>query len=140
MDTNKIRFYRRKLMCATTGLSYNDPAPHTFSFNSPQGACPHCDGLGVVDEIDIEKIIPDQKLSIKNGAIKPLGSYRKNLIFCKLEAVLAKFGHKIETPFAELSAPCFRQKCCRTSGSGSNGSWLRATWPLLRCFFQSSRW
>ena len=106
MDTNEIRFFSRKLMCPTTGLSYNDPAPHTFSFNSPQGACPHCDGLGVVDEIDIEKIIPDQKLSIKNGAIKPLGSYRKNLIFCKLEAVLAKFGHKIETPFAELSDEC----------------------------------
>ena len=107
-ETNEIKHFSKKLMCPTTGISYNEPAPHSFSFNSPQGACPHCDGLGVVDEIDLEKIIPNQKLSIKNGAIKPLGTYKKNLIFCKLEAILNKYGEKLETPFSDLSDDCQR--------------------------------
>ncbi|MCQ2959685.1 MAG: excinuclease ABC subunit UvrA [Bacteroidales bacterium] len=108
IETNEVKFFSKKLMCPTTGLSYNEPAPHSFSFNSPQGACPHCGGLGVVDEIDIEKIIPNPKASIKNGAIKPLGAYKKNMIFCKLEAVVSKYGFKIETPFCDLSEECQR--------------------------------
>ncbi len=106
METNEVKFYSKKLMCPTTGLSYNEPAPHSFSFNSPQGACPHCDGLGVVDEIDIEKIIPNSKLSVKKGAFKPLGTYKSNMIFCKLEAILAKYGFTLDTPFADLSEEC----------------------------------
>lgn len=108
METEKIGYFSKKLMCPTTGLSYNEPAPHSFSFNSPQGACPHCDGLGIVDEIDLDKIVPDQKLSIKKGAIKPLGAYKSTLIFCKLEAILSKFGFAIDTPFNELSEDCKR--------------------------------
>lgn len=108
METEKIGYFSKKLMCPTTGLSYNEPAPHSFSFNSPQGACPHCDGLGMVDEIDLDKIVPDQKLSIKKGAIKPLGACKNTLIFCKLEAILAKFGHTIDTSFNEISEDCKR--------------------------------
>lgn len=106
MDTNKITYFSRKLMCPTTGLSYDEPAPHSFSFNSPQGACPHCDGLGIVDEIDVEKIIPNAKLSVRKGAFKPLGAYKNNLIFCKLEAILAKFGFSLDTPFQDISDDC----------------------------------
>lgn len=106
LETNEIKYFSKKLMCPTTGLSYNEPAPHTFSFNSPQGACPHCDGLGIVDEIDLEKIIPDEKISIKKGAIKPLGTYKNNVIFCKIESILAKNGFTLDTPFQDLSDEC----------------------------------
>lgn len=106
MDTNAIKYFSKKLMCPTTGLSYEEPAPHSFSFNSPQGACPHCDGLGMVDEIDLEKIIPDPKLSTKKGAFKPLGTYKNSLIFCKIEAILTKYGFNLDTAFRELSEEC----------------------------------
>ncbi len=106
MDTNAIKYFSKKLMCPTTGLSYEEPAPHSFSFNSPQGACPHCDGLGMVDEIDLEKIIPDPKLSTKKGAFKPLGTYKNTLIFCKIEAILTKYGFNLDTAFRELSEEC----------------------------------
>lgn len=102
-DTNTGKYYSKKLMCPSTGLSYNEPAPHSFSFNSPHGACSTCNGLGEIDEIDIEKIIPQPELSIHNGAIKPLGSYKRNLIFCKLEAILHKYDFSLQTPFKELS-------------------------------------
>ena len=108
METNKVTYFSKKLMCPTTGLSYDEPAPHSFSFNSPQGACPHCDGLGVVDEIDVEKIVPNAKLSIRKGAFKPLGVYKNNLIFCKLEAILAKFDFSLDTPFQDISEECQR--------------------------------
>lgn len=108
METNKVTYFSKKLMCPTTGLSYDEPAPHSFSFNSPQGACPHCDGLGVVDEIDVEKIVPNAKLSIRKGAFKPLGVYKNNLIFCKLEAILAKFEFSLDTPFLDISEECQR--------------------------------
>ena len=106
METNTVTYFSKKLMCPTTGLSYDEPAPHSFSFNSPQGACPHCDGLGVVDEIDVEKIVPNAKLSIRKGAFKPLGVYKNNLIFCKLEAILAKYGDTLDTPFQDISEEC----------------------------------
>ena len=108
METNKVTYFSKKLMCPTTGLSYDEPAPHSFSFKSPQGACPHCDGLGVVDEIDVEKIVPNAKLSIRKGAFKPLGVYKNNLIFCKLEAILAKFEFSLDTPFQDISEECQR--------------------------------
>jgi excinuclease ABC subunit A len=103
-ESNTGKYYSKKLMCPTTGLSYNEPAPHTFSFNSPHGACPTCNGLGEIDEIDIDKIIPQPELSIYNGAIKPIGTYKRNLIFCKLEAILHKYGYTLQTPFQELPA------------------------------------
>lgn len=101
-DSGAGKFYSKHLMCPTTGISYNEPAPHSFSFNSPQGACPTCNGLGVIDEIDIEKIIPNTKESIQNGAILPLGKFRKNILFCKIEAVLFKYGLDIKTPFEDI--------------------------------------
>ena len=101
-ETNQGRFYSKKLMCPTTGLSYNEPAPHTFSFNSPHGACPTCGGIGEIDEIDIHKIIPDTNISIYHGAIKPLGAYKRNLIFCKLEAIAHKHGFTLQTKFKDI--------------------------------------
>ncbi|MCK7541970.1 MAG: hypothetical protein MZV63_69320 [Marinilabiliales bacterium] len=69
----RIRYYSRHLMCPVTGISYNEPAPHTFSFNSPQGACPKCNGLGEISEVDITRMMPDPELSIRRGGIEPLG-------------------------------------------------------------------
>ncbi|MFO7868084.1 MAG: excinuclease ABC subunit UvrA [Bacteroidales bacterium] len=102
-DATEGKYYSKNLMCPTTGLSYKDPAPHSFSFNSPQGACERCNGLGVIHEIDIQKIIPDTSLSIAKGAIKPLGELKKNLIFCKLEAIAEKYDFSLKTPFSKIS-------------------------------------
>ncbi|MDR1761974.1 MAG: excinuclease ABC subunit UvrA [Bacteroidales bacterium] len=102
VESETVQFFSKKLMCPTTGLSYNEPAPHSFSFNSPHGACPTCGGLGEIDEIDIHKIIPDTALSIQQGCIKPLGAYKKNLIFCKLEAIAHKHNFSLKTPFCEI--------------------------------------
>ena len=95
-------YFSRQLMCPTTGISYNEPAPHTFSFNSPQGACPHCNGLGTVNQIDINKIIPDPGLSIRKGAILPLGPYRHALIFWQLEAIASKYKFTLNTPVKDI--------------------------------------
>jgi len=101
-ETNKISYFSKKLMCPETGLAYDEPAPHSFSFNSPKGACPKCKGLGYVTELDLEKIIPDDSLSIKNGGIKPLGKYKNVLVFWQLEAITKKYGFSIETPIKKL--------------------------------------
>lgn len=101
-DSDKIKYFSRKLMCPTTGISYNEPAPHTFSFNSPQGACPKCNGLGYVNEIDIKKIIPDSNQSIKSGGITPLGKYKNMLIFWQLEAIAAKYKFTLDTPIKKI--------------------------------------
>lgn len=101
--TNSFRYYSKQLMCPTTGLSYNEPAPHSFSFNSPQGACKRCSGLGEITEADISKIIPDSSLSIGKGAIEPLGSYKNSVVFWQIEAILHKYGFTIDTPVDELS-------------------------------------
>ncbi len=90
-------------MCPTSGISYNEPAPHSFSFNSPQGACSKCTGLGEIAEIDLNKIFPYPKLSIKKGAIEPLGSYKNSLLFLQIEAILHKFGNDLNTPLEEIS-------------------------------------
>ena len=89
-------------MCPTTGISYNEPAPHTFSFNSPQGACSQCNGLGTINQIDISKIIPNPDLSIKKGGIQPLGPYRNALIFWQLEAIAAKYKFSLATPIKDI--------------------------------------
>jgi excinuclease ABC subunit A len=104
MDAEKKepRYYSRQLMCPTTGISYNEPAPHTFSFNSPQGACSHCNGLGTVNQIDINKIIPNPELSIRKGAIQPLGPYRNTLIFWQLEAIANKYKFTLNTPVRDI--------------------------------------
>lgn len=97
------RYYSKQLMCPTTGISYNEPAPHSFSFNSPQGACKRCSGLGEITEADISKIIPNPSLSISKGAIEPLGSYKNSVIFWQIEAILNKYNLNLETPVDELS-------------------------------------
>nr|WP_216616583.1 excinuclease ABC subunit UvrA [Marinifilum caeruleilacunae] len=97
-DTDEVKYYSRLLMCPSTGISYNTPAPHSFSFNSPHGACPKCKGLGRVNAIDLEKIIPDQSLSIREGGIVPLGKYKNSLIFWQLEAIGRKYDFDMNTP------------------------------------------
>jgi excinuclease ABC subunit A len=101
-ETNQAKYYSRLLMCPTTGISYAEPAPHNFSFNSPQGACPKCNGLGRVTEIDIDKIVPDKSKSIAKGGIAPLGSYRNSLIFWQIEALGEKFGFNLKTPVKNI--------------------------------------
>ncbi len=101
-DAKEPKYYSRQLMCPTSGISYSEPAPHTFSFNSPQGACPNCNGLGVVNEIDVNKIIPDKSKSIKKGAIEALGPYKNSLIFWQLEAIGKKYHFKLEDPIEEI--------------------------------------
>ena len=101
-DTGKIKHFSKRLMCPTTGISYSDPAPNNFSFNSPQGACPHCKGLGVINQIDLDKVIPDKKLTIREGGIVPLGKYKNQMIFWQVEAILAKFECDLNTPIGEI--------------------------------------
>lgn len=101
-DNNEPRYFSRHLMDPVTGLSYNEPAPHTFSFNSPQGACPYCNGLGEVSSIDEEKLIPDKELSIRKGGIEPLGKYRNTWIFWQIEAIAEKNGFTLDTPIREI--------------------------------------
>lgn len=101
-ESEEIKYYSRHLMCPDTGLSYKDPAPHTFSFNSPHGACKKCKGLGVVNEVAMEKIIPDNSLSIYAGGILPLGKYKASLIFYQIETILRKHGTDIKQPIRDL--------------------------------------
>ena len=102
MDTEAVRHYSRRLMCPTSGISYKDPAPHDFSFNSPQGACPHCKGLGYVSLIDVEKVMPDRSLSVRQGGIVPLGKARQTMIFWQIGALLERYGLDLDTPLAEV--------------------------------------
>ena len=98
----EVKYYSKRLMCPTTGISYGDPAPNKFSFNSPEGACPHCKGLGYINEIDLDKVIPDRRLSIYEGAIAPLGKYKSQLIFWQIDAILHNYECNLKTPVKEL--------------------------------------
>ena len=98
----QVRFLSKHLMCPTSGISYREPAPHNFSFNSLQGACPKCKGLGYVNVVDQEKVIPDPNLSIRKGGLAPLGKYRSALIFWCIETVLNKYEYTLDTPISEL--------------------------------------
>ena len=100
--TDEISYYSKTLMDPSTGLSYLDPAPHNFSFNSPQGACHKCKGLGYVNLVDREKIMPDMSLSIKEGGVLPLGKYKNSLVFWQIAAICEKYGCDINTPLSEL--------------------------------------
>ena len=102
METEKVRYYSKQLMCPTTGISYREPAPHDFSFNSPQGACPRCKGLGSVSVIDEDKVFPDKSLSVRQGGIAPLGKARSAMIFWQIEAVLEKYGSTLDTPLSDV--------------------------------------
>ncbi len=102
-DNGEVKFYSRHLMCPTTGVSFNDPAPHTFSFNSPQGACPHCNGLGEETVFDMDKIVPDKSKSIRNGAIEPLSYYKDKMLDAQLEALGRRYGFSLDEPVESLS-------------------------------------
>ena len=97
-----VRHYSRKLMCPSTGISYDEPAPHHFSFNSPHGYCPKCKGLGFVNEIDMDKIIPDKSVSIYNGGIAPLGKHKNSMIFWQIEAILEKYECILKSPISDI--------------------------------------
>ena len=103
MAEGNLHHYSKRLMCPDTGLSYRDPAPHDFSFNSPQGFCPKCKGLGVVSQVDIDKVIPDRSLSVRKGALAPLGPYKNTLIFRQITALLQKYDYTLDTPVSEIS-------------------------------------
>ncbi|MBL4587572.1 MAG: hypothetical protein JKX84_11045 [Flavobacteriales bacterium] len=102
-DMEEVRFFSRSLMCPTTGIAYDEPAPNFFSFNSPYGACNKCNGLGTVAEISVDRIIPNKKLSIERGAIIPIGTYKNNWIFRQLEAIGNKYGFTLKTPVSDIS-------------------------------------
>ena len=102
-ENGQIKHYSKLLMDPITGLSYPEPAPHSFSFNSPQGACPKCKGLGVVSQIDIDKVIPDRHLSVRDGGIVPLGKFKNSMVFWQVEAVLEKYEATLDTPISELT-------------------------------------
>lgn len=108
-DTNEAKFFSKKLMDPVTGVAYKDPAPNIFSFNSPEGACPHCKGLGVVSEIDLKKVIPDRNLSIYEGAIVPLGKYKNQMIFWQIDAILNKFDCTLKTPVKDIPEECMNE-------------------------------
>lgn len=103
-DTNEVRYFSRNLMCPSTGISYQNPEPNLFSFNSPKGACDHCNGLGTVNEINLQKIIPNPTLSIKSGGIVALGEYKSSWIFKQLETIGEKFGFKLTDPIEKISS------------------------------------
>ena len=102
MPSGTVRHYSKRLMCPVTGLSYKEPDPHNFSFNSPQGFCPKCKGLGVVSQVDVDKVVPDRSLSVYDGALAPLGKYRRSSIFQQIEAVLARYDADLKTPVDQL--------------------------------------
>lgn len=101
-DTGQVRNFSKQLMDPVSGISYGEPAPNIFSFNSPEGACPHCKGLGFVNEIDLKKVIPNNKLSIYEGAIIPLGKYKNQMIFWQIDAILHRYELDIKTPFKDI--------------------------------------
>ena len=101
-ETGEVKHFSKRLMCPTTGISYSDPAPNTFSFNSPQGACPHCKGLGYINEIDIAKVIPDNQKNIHDGGIVPLGKYKNQMIFWQIDAILHKYECELKTKIADI--------------------------------------
>ena len=105
-DTGSAKYFSKRLMCPTTGMAYKDPAPNIFSFNSPEGACPRCKGLGHVNEIDLNKVVPDKSLSIHEGAILPLGKYKPQMIFWQIEAILRRYDIDLKTEVAKVPKEC----------------------------------
>ena len=101
-DSNEVKYFSKRLMCPTSGIAYSDPAPNNFSFNSPQGACPRCKGLGIINEIDLNKVIPNKKQNIHEGGIIPLGKYKNQLIFWQIDAILKKYECNTKTPIQDI--------------------------------------
>ncbi len=103
LDSNELAYFSRQLMCPTTGIAYQEPEPNTFSFNSPKGACPRCDGLGTTKEVNLSKIIPDPTVSIRKGGITPIGEYKKNWMFNQLEIIALKHGFSLDDAISKIS-------------------------------------
>ena len=101
-ERDEAKYFSKRLMDPVTGIAYKDPAPNIFSFNSPEGACPQCKGLGVIDEIDLKKVIPDDKLDIHSGAIVPLGKYKNQMIFWQIDALLKRHDCSLKTPVKDI--------------------------------------
>ena len=101
-ETGEAKYFSKRLMCPTSGISYKDPAPNIFSFNSPEGACPRCKGLGKIHEIDLNKVIPDRTISIRDGAIVPLGKYKNQMVFWQIDALLQKHECDLKTPVSDI--------------------------------------
>ncbi|MGN0050835.1 MAG: excinuclease ABC subunit UvrA [Prevotella sp.] len=116
-DTNTLKHYSKRLMCPTTGMSYGDPAPNNFSFNSPQGACPRCKGLGYVNQIDLDKVIPDKSLSIHGGAITPLGKFKSQMVFWQIDAILKNYDLDIKTPVSDIPEDAMNEILYGTLGN-----------------------
>lgn len=102
LDSNELAYFSRQLMCPTTGIAYQEPEPNTFSFNSPKGACPRCDGLGTTKEVNLSKIIPDPAVSIRKGGITPIGEHKKNWMFSQLEIIALKHGFSIDDAISKI--------------------------------------
>ena len=100
--STNVRYFSKLLMCPTTGIAYQDPEPNSFSFNSPYGACPKCNGLGTIVQVDMNKIIPDPSLSLRKGGLAPLGEYKNNSVFSQLEAIGLRYGFTLDTPISEI--------------------------------------
>lgn len=142
-DTGESRFYSRNLMCPTTGISYNEPAPHTFSFNSPQGACPHCNGLGEESVFDITRIIPNAKKSIAAGGIAPLGKSKQSFVFNRIEALARRYEYNLNTPLDEWDEEAMNAllygdatplRITAQSGAGSN---YMANWEGVIAYLEA---
>ena len=108
-ETGQVKHFSKRLMCPTSGISYNDPAPNTFSFNSPQGACPRCKGLGFINQIDLSKVIPDRRQSIHEGGIVPLGKYKSQMIFWQIDAILHKYDCNLKTKIEDIPEECLNE-------------------------------
>ena len=140
----EIKHYSRMLMDPTTGLSYKDPAPHDFSFNSPMGACPYCHGLGTVTIVDREKIIPDPKLSIADGGIVPLGKKRKTMIFLQIEALLGTYDCDLDTPIKDIPEEALKDvlsgtgECYYVDSDGSGTTMMTMPYEGLVKYIESS--
>ena len=102
LDSNELAYFSRQLMCPTTGIAYQEPEPNTFSFNSPKGACVKCDGLGTIKEVNLDKVIPDPKMTIRKGGFAPVGEYKKNWIFNQLEIIALKYGFDLDTAIVDI--------------------------------------
>jgi len=102
IDSNELAYFSRQLMCPTTGIAYQEPEPNTFSFNSPKGACPRCDGLGTTKEVNLSKLIPDPAVSIRKGGITPIGEYKKNWMFNQLEIIALKHGFSLDDAISKI--------------------------------------
>ena len=116
-DADTAKYFSSHLMCPTTGISYSDPAPNIFSFNSPEGACPRCKGMGFVNEIDVKKVIPDTSQSIHDGGIAPLGKYKNQMIFWQIAAILDKYECTIKSPIDDIPQEALNEILYGTLGT-----------------------